>query len=161
MSLYIRDGYHNRYDGVDQNLQRLSRTRARGVAHYRIHADVQFVSADNGQVERCHGLEDYAARLQCLLSRVLHGLRGSKNNESTVGTSGTPYRRLEAHVFSIVFRALQGIGGSGLYSLVFVAIMKLITPEKIGFYSGVISSVFALANLLGPVLGGVIADRTR
>jgi MFS family permease len=39
--------------------------------------------------------------------------------------------------------------------------MKLITPEKIGFYSGVISSVFALANLLGPVLGGIIADHTR
>jgi MFS family permease len=68
---------------------------------------------------------------------------------------------LTAHAFSIVFRALQGIGGSGLYSLVFVAIMKLIVPEKIGFYSGVISSVFALANLLGPVLGGVIADHTR
>ncbi|KAF2684683.1 MFS general substrate transporter [Lentithecium fluviatile CBS 122367] len=60
----------------------------------------------------------------------------------------------------IVFRAFQGIGGSGLYSLTFVAIMKLITPEKIGFYSGVISSVFAFANLLGPILGGLIADRT-
>ncbi|KAF1997983.1 MFS general substrate transporter [Amniculicola lignicola CBS 123094] len=60
----------------------------------------------------------------------------------------------------IVFRALQGIGGSGQYSLVFVAIMKLITPEKMGFYSGIISSVFALANLLGPILGGVIVDHT-
>jgi hypothetical protein len=38
--------------------------------------------------------------------------------------------------------------------------MKLVTPEQVGFYSGVISSVFALANLLGPVLGGVIADHT-
>ncbi|KAF1845850.1 putative MSF multidrug transporter [Cucurbitaria berberidis CBS 394.84] len=60
----------------------------------------------------------------------------------------------------IVFRAFQGIGGSGLYSLTFVAIMKLISPEKIGFYSGVISSVFAVANLLGPLLGGTISDRT-
>ncbi|OCK80431.1 putative MSF multidrug transporter [Lepidopterella palustris CBS 459.81] len=60
----------------------------------------------------------------------------------------------------IIFRAFQGIGGSGLYSLVFVAIMRLISPEKIGFYSGVISSVFAIANLLGPVLGGVITDNT-
>jgi MFS family permease len=38
--------------------------------------------------------------------------------------------------------------------------MKLIVPEKIGFYSGIISSVFAVANLLGPLLGGVISDRT-
>jgi MFS family permease len=60
----------------------------------------------------------------------------------------------------IVFRALQGIGGSGLYSLTFVAIMKLIVPEKVGFYSGVISSVFAMANLLGPLFGGIISDRT-
>ncbi|KAH7132481.1 putative MFS multidrug transporter [Dendryphion nanum] len=60
----------------------------------------------------------------------------------------------------IIFRAFQGIGGSGMYSLVFVAILQLITPEKSGFYSGVISSVFAIANLLGPVLGGVIVDHT-
>ncbi|KAJ4988353.1 major facilitator superfamily transporter [Stagonosporopsis vannaccii] len=60
----------------------------------------------------------------------------------------------------IVFRAFQGIGGSGLYSLTFVSIMKLIVPEKIGFYSGVISSVFTMSNLLGPLLGGIIADRT-
>ena len=60
----------------------------------------------------------------------------------------------------IVFRAFQGIGGSGLYSLTFVSVMKMVVPEKIGFYSGIASSVFALANLLGPLLGGIIADRT-
>lgn len=48
-----------------------------------------------------------------------------------------------------------------MYSLVFVSIMKLIVPEQMGFYSGIISSVFALANLLGPILGGIITDRTR
>lgn len=60
----------------------------------------------------------------------------------------------------IVFRAFQGIGGSGLYSLTFVSIMKLVEPEDVGFYSGVISSVFAVSNLLGPLLGGIISDRT-
>lgn len=60
----------------------------------------------------------------------------------------------------IVFRAFQGIGGSGLYSLTFVSIMKLVSPQKVGFYSGIISSVFAMANLLGPLLGGIISDRT-
>ncbi|KAM0095807.1 hypothetical protein ACP6JD_000617 [Aspergillus fumigatus] len=52
----------------------------------------------------------------------------------------------------IVFRAFQGIGASGLYCLVFVAILQLISLEKAGLYSGVISSVFALSNLLGPIL---------
>ncbi|KAH2228667.1 hypothetical protein KXW71_009005 [Aspergillus fumigatus] len=60
----------------------------------------------------------------------------------------------------IVFRAFQGIGASGLYCLVFVAILQLISLEKAGLYSGVISSVFALSNLLGPILGGVIVDNT-
>ncbi|KAJ4352710.1 hypothetical protein N0V95_004035 [Ascochyta clinopodiicola] len=60
----------------------------------------------------------------------------------------------------IVFRAFQGIGGSGLYSLTFVSILKLIDPDKIGLYTGVISSVFTMSNLLGPLLGGIIADRT-
>ncbi|KAF9692531.1 hypothetical protein EKO04_009665 [Ascochyta lentis] len=60
----------------------------------------------------------------------------------------------------IVFRAFQGIGGSGLYSLTFVSIIKLVEPDKIGVYTGVISSVFTMSNLLGPLLGGIIADRT-
>ncbi|KAJ6083291.1 MFS multidrug transporter, partial [Penicillium canescens] len=60
----------------------------------------------------------------------------------------------------IVFRAFQGIGASGLYCLVFVAILRLISLEKAGLYSGIISSVFALSNLLGPILGGVIVDNT-
>ncbi|KAL4964021.1 putative MFS multidrug transporter [Aspergillus stella-maris] len=60
----------------------------------------------------------------------------------------------------IVFRAFQGIGASGLYCLVFIAIMRLITLEKTGFYPGIISSVFAISNLLGPILGGVIVDST-
>jgi MFS family permease len=38
--------------------------------------------------------------------------------------------------------------------------MKLVAPEKIALYSGVISSVFAMANLLGPLLGGIISDRS-
>lgn len=38
--------------------------------------------------------------------------------------------------------------------------MKLIVPEKIAFYTGIISSVFAVSNLLGPLLGGIISDRT-
>lgn len=60
----------------------------------------------------------------------------------------------------IVFRAMQGIGGSGLYSLTFVSIMKLVSPDKIAFYSGIVSSVFAMANLVGPLLGGIISTRT-
>ncbi|KAF7562019.1 hypothetical protein G7046_g2123 [Stylonectria norvegica] len=58
----------------------------------------------------------------------------------------------------IIFRAFQGIGGSGMYSLVFVVMAQIVPMDKIGICSGILSSVFALASLLGPILGGVISD---
>lgn len=60
----------------------------------------------------------------------------------------------------IVFRALQGIGGSGIYYTVFVIVTKIITQVKIGLYTGILTSVFGVASLLGPILGGVIVDNT-
>jgi MFS family permease len=60
----------------------------------------------------------------------------------------------------IVFRALQGIGASGLFSLTMV-IVPNITPDRwLGLYSGVVSSVFAFSSVLGPVLGGVLAQHS-
>ncbi|KAF4944297.1 hypothetical protein FGADI_12781 [Fusarium gaditjirri] len=61
---------------------------------------------------------------------------------------------------AIIFRALQGLGGSGIYSTVFIIIAKIATVEKVGMYTGILSSVFALASLLGPILGGTIVDNT-
>ncbi|KAF5625330.1 major facilitator superfamily domain protein [Fusarium tjaetaba] len=60
----------------------------------------------------------------------------------------------------IVFRAFQGLGGSGIYSTVFIIIAKIVTVEKVGLYTGILSSVFALASLLGPILGGAIVENT-
>ncbi|KGO37543.1 Major facilitator superfamily domain, general substrate transporter [Penicillium expansum] len=60
----------------------------------------------------------------------------------------------------IIFRALQGIGGSGIYSIVFVIIGKIGTVEKMPLYMGAMTSVFAIASLLGPILGGAIVDHT-
>jgi MFS family permease len=58
----------------------------------------------------------------------------------------------------IVFRNLQGFGASGIFSLTTV-IVPNITPDRwLGLCSGVVSSFFALASILGPVLGGVLAE---
>lgn len=61
---------------------------------------------------------------------------------------------------SIVFRAFQGMGGSGQYSLVFVILVQIVPMDKLGMCTGILSSCFALASLLGPILGGVISDNT-
>ncbi|GFF39729.1 multidrug resistance protein 3 [Aspergillus udagawae] len=59
----------------------------------------------------------------------------------------------------IVFRALQGIGGAGIYSMA-MAVMADVTPvDVIGPVTGLMSSIFALSSILGPILGGVLTSR--
>jgi len=58
-----------------------------------------------------------------------------------------------------VFRAFQGLGGSGIYAMSTVIASEMVPPEKFGMYMGIISAVFALSSILGPVLGGVISGK--
>ncbi|KAH8886999.1 drug resistance transporter EmrB/QacA subfamily [Thozetella sp. PMI_491] len=60
----------------------------------------------------------------------------------------------------IVFRAFQGVGASGMYSMVMVVAPDLVPPEEYGKFMGIISSVFVLASILGPILGGVISTHS-
>ena len=61
----------------------------------------------------------------------------------------------------IVFRALQGIGGSGLYSMGLIIALKAIPMSKIGIMSGGIGIVLVLGGVLGPILSGAITHDHR
>ncbi|KAH6706125.1 hypothetical protein VD0002_g5664 [Verticillium dahliae] len=60
----------------------------------------------------------------------------------------------------IVFRALQGMGGSGIYSLSTIMVPLMVPPSKYATYIAIVTSVFAISSVLGPLLGGAITDNT-
>jgi len=54
----------------------------------------------------------------------------------------------------IVFRAVQGLGGGGLFALALAIIGDVIPPRERGRYQGYFGVVFGTSSVLGPVLGG-------
>ncbi|KKZ61200.1 hypothetical protein EMCG_04155 [[Emmonsia] crescens] len=60
----------------------------------------------------------------------------------------------------IIFRAFQGMGASGIYSMIMVITPNLVPQEKYGKYLAIIASVFAISSILGPILGGVISTNS-
>ena len=56
----------------------------------------------------------------------------------------------------IFFRAFQGIGGAGVYSLVMVIVPESAPLGKIAKYSAFLSIDFTLAYLFRPLMGGGI-----
>jgi MFS family permease len=57
----------------------------------------------------------------------------------------------------IVFRALQGIGGSGLYSLAQVVLFEVGPSHRPSLLGAMIGITLAVSFVLGPVLGGLIS----
>ena len=60
----------------------------------------------------------------------------------------------------VVARGIQGIGGGGLFSLSFAIIGDIVPPRERGRYVGLITSVFTISSVIGPLIGGFIVDNT-
>jgi EmrB/QacA subfamily drug resistance transporter len=57
------------------------------------------------------------------------------------------------------FRALQGVGAGGLFSLALTIIGDLVPPRERAKYQGYFVAVFATSSVLGPLAGGFLAGQ--
>lgn len=60
----------------------------------------------------------------------------------------------------ITYRGLQGFGAGMVMSTSFTAIGDLFSPRERGRWQGIMTSVFGLASVFGPTLGGWIVDNS-
>ncbi|MGY2132199.1 MDR family MFS transporter [Hymenobacter sp. HD11105] len=58
----------------------------------------------------------------------------------------------------IIFRAVQGFGGAGLFAMAFIIIADLFPPAERGKYQGFVGATFGVSSVLGPFLGGLLTD---
>ena len=55
---------------------------------------------------------------------------------------------------------IQGIGGGGMIALVEVTVTDMTALNERGAFGGLIALSWALGTVLGPIIGGAIAERT-
>jgi EmrB/QacA subfamily drug resistance transporter len=58
----------------------------------------------------------------------------------------------------IVWRAVQGVGGAGLFTVPFAIIADLYSAQERAKMGGLFGAIFALASAVGPLLGGYFTD---
>ncbi|KAJ4349328.1 uncharacterized protein N0V89_007942 [Didymosphaeria variabile] len=56
-------------------------------------------------------------------------------------------------------RSVQGLGGGGINVLVYVCVADLFNIRDRSFYMGIVGAMYAVASALGPVLGGIFAEK--
>ncbi|KAJ5090566.1 hypothetical protein N7532_009250 [Penicillium argentinense] len=58
----------------------------------------------------------------------------------------------------IIFRALTGVGGGGLMTVAQMIVSDVVPLRERGKYQGILGAVVAIANGIGPVIGGALAS---
>src|SRR3954447_10593835 len=59
----------------------------------------------------------------------------------------------------VVLRMIQGAAAGGLMTLAMAAVGDLVSPRERGRYQGYIAAVFAVATVVGPLIGGGLVEQ--
>lgn len=58
----------------------------------------------------------------------------------------------------LVSRSIQGVGGGGISALTYVIITNMVRLKERGKWLGLITIIRAFGNVIGPMLGGLLAE---
>ncbi|KAI8613336.1 major facilitator superfamily domain-containing protein [Chytriomyces sp. MP71] len=58
----------------------------------------------------------------------------------------------------VVGRAIAGVGGGGIFSMVIIIISDIVSIRDRGKYQGMVFAVFGASSVLGPLIGGALSD---
>lgn len=76
-----------------------------------------------------------------------------------VFTAGSAFVGLSGSLPQLVAaRAVQGVGAGGLVVLAFTIASSVIPPRHIGRIQGLVGAMYALASLVGPLVGGTLTE---
>ncbi|KAF9575313.1 hypothetical protein EC968_003665 [Mortierella alpina] len=60
----------------------------------------------------------------------------------------------------VVGRGIAGLGAGGMISMTMIIISDVVTLRDRGKYQGIIGSMFGISAIVGPLLGGVLAEKS-
>ncbi|EXJ96517.1 hypothetical protein A1O1_01643 [Capronia coronata CBS 617.96] len=73
-----------------------------------------------------------------------------------IGDLACGFSKTKVQLF--VFRSIAGVGGGGINSLAMIIVSDITTLRNRGTYQGVLGAIIALANGVGPFLGGALVE---
>ncbi|RXZ82102.1 DHA2 family efflux MFS transporter permease subunit [Paenibacillaceae bacterium] len=59
----------------------------------------------------------------------------------------------------IIFRGVQGLGAGALLPISMTIVADIYPPDKRGKFMGLFGAIFAISSIIGPALGGLIAEQ--
>ncbi len=89
----------------------------------------------------------------------IHGRRSTLYAALGLFLLGSLMAALAPNLFVLIgARAVQGLGGGGLFALSQILIGDMLPPRERGKYAAWISGMWAVAGIAGPLLGGTLAE---